>query len=311
VLLYVGFFAIPGALLKGWQGFRNPLTARTSRVSLAAVAAAVLFAMLSETLLPFGDWLSTEGLGPVEIGYHGMRSDVLSPRFAVALTLLSAMSLLWLGSCLPATRQDMHTQIRGFMLWTGGLYIATLAPAVWFFRGFLPDRYMLPVLPVVIVVSFAGMRNPKRLWLVGCFAVLFGLFSIAGVHDMLEREQQVWSLATEAVEGGIPLTAISASAAWDGSHFGPATSQAHEKLQARVRGAILDWAFVDAPVWWIAAFAPQIEPEYVIAVGPLPGAQQLAIRRFEVWTAGTASDVRLYRLPSSHDISDSVVGRPG
>ncbi|MDH5423020.1 MAG: hypothetical protein OEY55_14570, partial [Acidimicrobiia bacterium] len=60
-----------------------------------------------------------------------------------------------------------------------------------------------------------------------------------------------------------------------------------------------DYEWKDDPVWWLAAFAPQIDPKYAIAPSEIKGAEHLGSLSYVQWLGRGDASVRLYRLPDS------------
>jgi hypothetical protein len=127
------------------------------------------------------------------------------------------------------------------------------------------DRYLVVLLPLFLVGFVRSMARPL---LVGWMAVfLIAAGSIAGVHDYLAVNRTRWDLLHDLTAlKGIDPSAIDGGYEWAGWHYAWQGIPARERLES-ARGP-----------WWTTLWAPQIQPEYVVSLSPLPGMTAKEVR---------------------------------
>jgi hypothetical protein len=241
LLFYCGACLLPLALAGSVHGFRTLVTGPTARrrllvgwicavVGLALGFAALGFATSAYTpgmpYLLHGGMLQTAGLGPDNL--MGDRAPVLNPAIRVVLTVLSAASLWLIGALLfrGAVRRRQRARKQGAadllvliaLTQFAGLFAvsANLLNGTWL--SF--DRYLLPVLPPLIVLSLLAIRDIRLSTpLLAAGLAAFMLFSMAATHDWLAFNRQRWELGEKLVAEGVALEQIDAGMEWDGWHL--------------------------------------------------------------------------------------------
>lgn len=123
-----------------------------------------------------------------------------------------------------------------FFIYSLGGVLGAATVVVGISAPFMFDRYVLPVLPMLIVPTLLRLRQTdkagnsplrKLRWL----ALLpLALFAVLGQHDYLARETVRWQAAEELVTQGVPMNKIYAGYAWQGWHL---YAEGEEFLRAR------------------------------------------------------------------------------
>lgn len=129
----------------------------------------------------------------------------------------------------------------------------------WTFRGYNApslDRYLLPLLPLTLILVFWAIREVRAAIPVAWMLTLsMAIFSIIGTRDFLVFHAAVWGLANQLTAEGVKARQIDAGAGWDGYHLYD-YSVAHGITTS-----------VAAP-WWIGLFAPADTADYIVAGAP-------------------------------------------
>ncbi len=145
------------------------------------------------------------------------------------------------------------------------------------------DRYLIPVLPLVLLVVLAHMGPPRMIAWIG--AGVLTVSAVIGVHDYLAWNRTRWDVLQELTERHeIAEQHIDGGYEWAGWHFAWKGVPEHEPS-----------AISRALPWWIRLWAPQIDPCFVISLSPLPGYTVLTTQRCATWLPGW----RIYLLERS------------
>jgi hypothetical protein len=202
-----------------------PLTTRKplawSLVSLAALVistfAAIVFAGLAA---PYGNHILT-GNGivvPGEVWYR-LKATTLPPWFRVALSVPVSFCVYVSASWVIRNRRTLWSPRSAalpiFVVFALG-YMALVLPGV--LMGFAFDRYMLPILPLVMLVILSqlaryGRRLPIAAW--SCLAV-FACYGVATTHDYFASVRARLAAAHAIESGGVGRDHISAGFEYDG-----------------------------------------------------------------------------------------------
>ena len=208
-------------------------------------------------------YLGPYGLGPADI--LGGRRWLVSWQALDVLTALCVISSLLF--VLLLARQLVPPYVADFSRASAGVVLAItlgqgvgILPPSFHFRDWIisVDRYLLPLLPLSLCLGFWALRGLRpsfgASWVV---VTLAALVSIAGTRDVLELQTATWNVARDAVQRGVPLTALDAGAAWDGYALYD-YGLAHGLTQQTPGGP-----------WWTSLFAPATTSEYVVSTTPL------------------------------------------
>jgi hypothetical protein len=150
------------------------------------------------------------------------------------------------------------------------------------YRGYLFDRYLIPLLPALAIPLLwhwqrrAGPWVPQAAWAV---VGLLALYGVATTHDYLAAGRARLQAATRLTSAGIPRAKITAGFEYD----------AWTELE--VSGRIADQDFPDEddpaaaalaqrypvfPPYWFWAHTPSIDPVYFVTYSRLPKLRDLA-----------------------------------
>jgi hypothetical protein len=294
ILVYLGLFALPLALaatpgaaraVAGWgRGRRAALLAWAGAV--AGLVACLAWRGTTQPqharwmpYLKYGAMIHRDGLGPD--GLLGARPPLLPLGGRVALTVLAAGGLVFLGAALA--RRLPRAPRRPA---PGAAPVALVAlVALLQFAAIFPvsahvlvnhwlsfDRYLLPLLPLVLALALwatRGLRLSPALLLLGLLPL--ALFALAGTHDWLAHNRLRWQLGRELVARGVPLERIDAGMEWDGWFLYEASRR--QRLPPRTPGG----------PFWTQVIATATDSTYVVAFAPLPGYAALERREYPAW----------------------------
>jgi len=292
-LLYAGFFVLPliaaavhavPRLLRrvpvgGWLMVAGTVTVLT--VGLIG---------FSRRLMPsVPQFVAPWGLGPNDI--LGGRPDVFGSGFAVGFTVACALSVVVLCVALAGRLgRDRTLESSGPAGLIFALILAQAAAAAGlsflFTESFVSlDRYLLPLVPLIIALSLWALRGIRLARPVGWAAVaLLAVVSVVGTRDLLVFHGAVWDLARHANAQGVDNTELDAGYAWDGYHLHE-YSQEHD-IAARTP---------DGPWWTDDLFAPATNSRFVVAGEPLEGHDVVEVRHYSAWLHGEAVPLYLLR----------------
>jgi len=292
-LLYLGFFILPliGAVLP-FDHHLAPGISPRGRLFAALWALAVIFGVggLAQRgdLMPYlPQFVGPMGLGPPDL--LGGRPLLLGREGQTVLTLVCLLATLVLGFIAArATAAPISVErSRAALLGSIGLgQLFGIFPPSYHFLGWSAgsvDRYLAPLAPIAIVLVLWALRGmPMALPAGWMLVALLALVSIAGTRDYLVFMNEVWSMADQALDAGVPLDRLDAGAGWDGYHLYE-TGMANQ-VAPRTEGG----------PWWIYMNAPATDSTYVVAGAPLAGYDILAERPYSSWLS--RDEPRLFLL---------------
>lgn len=299
VATYAGLVALP-ITLSALRSGREILRTSDRPVFLVTTAWAVTFAVLyyflyRTKLMPFvGNWMRPEGLGPLfgEIAGGRNRTAVLGRTGLLVVTLASfassIASVLLVSRHLrrrwrpPTSNEDGVPSRPASELAArrGASIVGTVAclqvvgvafPALKV--GYPFDRYLLPVLPLALVLVIWAVKD-VRLWRSVAWGLLavYAFLAIVGTRNFLVTQDAVWELAGDAVQAGVPITKIDAGAGWDGYWT-------YEQRQDAATPAY-DRTY---PAWWLDLWGRAIDPTYVVGGGEIDGYRVVRQRSIPRW----------------------------
>ncbi len=252
--------ALSGLLLAPLALLARPRGWRVTAAAAAAMGAAA--GMLGGVPPLPGNVLTAHGLVPDLLPPHGALAPVLSP--------LASWSLLAAG-CLGAAALLVGLDWGWIARRPGAVAVAvtaagTLAAAAVLARPF--DRYLIPVLalagPLAAVGQpSAGRRRRGLAWMCLAVLTLWGAWGSRAVH---QRQDEIWSVASEVVAGGIPADRVDGGFEWNMWHQ-PVPFHPEE---ARPAGSVL--------VWYESYPFTRLRPEARLWVGPPPGGWRVSER---------------------------------
>lgn len=302
-MVYIGLFVFPIVVAvagSAWRLFDLP--SRTAWLVFfvweGVLIAGVTWFWADNRLMPYiPHFLGRAGPGSGDL--RNARPPLASPvAFEWATVAFAATSLLFgLIMARSVRRETLAARPgAGVVLGIAAWQVVGVVPQSFLFRNWIIslDRYLLPLLPgAVVLVLWALDRWPLRQEIAWTLVAAVALFSAAGTRDVLVFQSDVWSLANQLNQRGVPNTRIDAGYAWDAYHL---------------------WEFQDKfdipaqtpdGTWWTDVYARPTDSTYVIAGGPLPGYQILSAHPYSSWLQ--RDPVALYVLRRENAAPDGVV----
>jgi len=278
---YIGLFVLPLTLatIPALRSLHPPLP-RGGRIFLGlwvaiVVAGGLVFAGRDLFMPYIGQYVGLRGIGPTDL--HGGRPQFVDRNERYVLTVLALLSTV-LFALFLATRLFARTapdrSSASLVTMVGVWQVLGVLPPSFHFRNWIisVDRYLLPLVPIVIALLLWSLRDVSLMKpLAWIMVVLYASFSIAGTRDMLVFQDATWNLANQAIEDGVPLTALDAGASWDGYYLYE-YSIANEIPQQTPGGP-----------WWTHLFGPATTSDYVVSTAPLPGYEVVREARYSSW----------------------------
>jgi hypothetical protein len=302
--MYLGLFTLPVALaaLSVWRGLAwgNP-----PRVWFALFLWAVLLVCglahfqqgaPEQQLMPrmpyIAQYLGPYGLGPADLlgGRRWVVSWQAHHHHTPHTHHTTHNNALLLARQTTRPRPDDPSRASaGTVLLVGlGQMIGALPPSFHFRTWIISvDRYLLPLLPLSLCLGLWALRGLRPAY--GASWVLVGLaalVSIAGTRDALVLQQATWDIARQAVQDGVPITALDAGAAWDGYALYD-YGLTHGLTQQTPGGP-----------WWTNLFAPATTSDFVVSSAPLDGYQEVSHREVSSWLSPDPSMLYLLQRTS-------------
>jgi len=268
---YIGFVLVPVVAVIG--ALSGSPRRRIGFGAMCVVATILLW--WSGGLLPsVGNVIGVTGLGPLTqrdtyiLGVNLPQAGVWTTGFwiaATALGVIGAAALAAIGGRDAARRIPRLWRggtERGDWLWimaavTGAGYWASVLLLV-YRQGVCFDRYIVPLLPIALLLLLAGATEPDRRpgWTVcaGAVLVLTGGLSVAATADYLSWNRTRWAALNHLTRDlGIPPARIDGSWEFNGTMlFDPDYRASPGKS-----------------LWWVR------RDDYMLASGPLPGYREV------------------------------------
>ncbi|HEX2048375.1 MAG TPA: glycosyltransferase family 39 protein [Acidimicrobiales bacterium] len=284
-LMYVGFFTLPvvaGALARPRQLLAvHGWGARALVAAWSVVVVGGLFHWRYRTRFPYlPQFVSRRGLGPDDILLA--RPAILDRADQHVLTALIAVAAIGAGFAVCRSLDQRPSAGPGLVLVV--CVAVTQAAAVlpgsfvfinWYSEGYLTpgtDRYLLPLLPLVVCLVLAGLREVRlsRPLAAATLAVVAAV-SVAGTRDSLVFQRTIWETAEATARSGVPRWKIDGGAPWDGYHLWEYSVT--EQIPVQTEGV----------AWWLYVFAPASDSTYVVAGAPLDGYDVLRTIPYSSW----------------------------
>lgn len=309
--VYPGLFVLPVAVAA--LGAVPSLARQVPRARWAVVG--LWGGVLLAGFVAFGDgampyvqsFFTVAGLGP-RGDLRGGTVAVYGRDLGVVMTVacVLAMLVVLLGSLRRRMGPRAVEDERAHLVWwiIGGQALGAVVTSVntQSFGGFSRDRYLLPLLPLVIGVALWGLRE-VRIFLPVAWAAVVALaaYSVIGTHDSLARQEAVWAVADDAVADGVAPTELDAGAGWASYRlYGAGVAQGQPPATAGTalkRKLLLSASDVGA--WWIPFYAPEVTSEYVVTSDELDLYTTLRRVEYSSWMSPRPKYVYLVRRDDS------------
>lgn len=260
------------AALSGRRAARRALPVLALLLALVALAAVVDVgwppALASSFIWTYGELGATESL------VAGNPTPLVPAAIVGGATVLGLLSS---ALALGVTRRRLRAP-ESFLVWSLAGHVGLMA-ILWLFY----DRYLLPLLPLLIALLLSGRPALHRAAFTALLAV-FALVSVAGVRDHLAYNEALWKGVTMLRQLGVPDSEVDGGYVVDGwLHY------------ARPEHAPRD---IDGNAFYPWLTTPGGLLRYQVANEPLPGWQVVEPVPFERWIGRSGSIYVLERAPA-------------
>ncbi len=280
-IAYTGFFVLPliiGAMVGVWRALGNLPTyaIRTVIAAVAITAAGMAWFWNEGRLMPYIPHFFGRG-GPGSGDLQHSRPPLFQPSVFELLTIACGVAaicaLVMFLRSVAAPHRFGRSGI-GLLTCLLGWQAAGVLPQSFLFRNWIIslDRYLLPMLPFIVLIAVWAVDDRELLPLLAWPAVAaVALFSIAGTRDVLVFQSDVWQIARQLNAAGVPSTRLDAGYAWDAYHLWEFSYQNH-----------LEPRSVNGP-WWVMSYAQATDSTYVIAGAPIEGYMVISAHEYSSW----------------------------
>jgi len=280
-IAYTGFFVLPliiGASIGVWRALGNLPTYAIRLVigAVAVTAAGIAWFWNQGRLMPYIPHFFGRG-GPGSGDLQHSRPPLFGPNVFEMLTIACGVAaicavVLFLRS-IGIPKRFGRSGI-GLLTCLLGWQAIGVLPQSFLFRNWIIslDRYLLPMLPFVVVIAVWAVDDREIMPLLAWPAIAaLALFSIAGTRDVLVFQSDVWQVARALNTAGVPNTRLDAGYAWDAYHLWEFSYQNH--LGPRTPNG----------PWWVMAYAQATDSNYVIAGAPIQGYVVISAHEYSSW----------------------------
>ena len=225
-----------------------------------------------------GQFFCRSGIGPPDV--LGARPDLIDPDLRRWLTAAAVLGALLMLAILAGRVGSATSPLRS----RAGLVLAMLAIQVvgilppsfqYINRGYSLDRYLLPLLPLTIVLVLWALRGR---WLVQplgwAMIAAVAVFSVMGTRDYLVYMDSVWAYARYANSIGITNEQLDAGAAWDGYYL--YTYGLENGISPRT-------PYTEGRPWWVTFYGAPTDSSYAISGTPRDGYTIVESRIYDSW----------------------------
>lgn len=297
-IMYIGFFLLPitTASLAGGaaliRGMRCSGWIIATVWILAAFAGVVFFSHTKRRMPYISQFMGAGGLGPADV--RGSRPALFEQPMFDVLTAICLISTIVAVLFIARNLSARFAELRNGAGLIGVVLVFQVAGAIppsyhYIHRGYSLDRYLLPLLPLVLVLAIWSLNDINIALPVGWAVILvFGVFAVLGTRDYLRYLDAVWDVAAYATEAGARPEQIEAGAAWDGYHlYTYGVDQGIDRARTR-----------DGP-WWTYFFGKASTSTYVVAGEPLEGYDVVATFPYSSTLQSKPTILYLLRLPAA------------
>jgi len=238
------------------------------RVVMLAALFFLLFVFVTVSdhgrLMPYiPQFLNSSGIGPNDVPGGRVRLVTWDEAW-IWITVASAFGTLVAGSWVyrrVGERRAGGPGVIGLVAWIAAWqFIGTIPPSYQYIaRGGSLDRYLLPLVPLAIVIALWATRDVPLVQPVAWIGIaLFAVVSTAGVRDYLTYLGAVWEMAEEANAAGVTNDHLDAGSGWDGYYLYQEMIDQNITKSRSPRGS----------PWWVYFYAKPTDSTYVISTDP-------------------------------------------
>lgn len=290
VLFYAGLLLLPVilAIAPRWRAepkgalFRSPITFYAFGTWAIVVVAGLYFAGRRQHEMPFApQFVGLGGFGPPDVIGSRQRLVERGTEFTIALTIVAAIGAIVIG--LLICRQlisERSPERAGFWLvamvgvWQ---FVGVFPPSYHYTnRGVTLDRYLLPVIAVLIIATMWSLRDVRLFQPIAWLALAgVAVFSTAAERDYLVFMDAIWDMAEYANENGVENDRLDAGSGWDGYHL----------YRVMVDENVTKARSPAGSPWWVYFYAKPTDSSYIVSTKPdaRNGYVQVEEREYDQW----------------------------
>lgn len=290
VLFYAGVLLVPLVVaITPWRKdppkralFTSPATYYAFSLWLTVVVAGLYFAGRRNHAMPLApQFVGPGGFGPPDVIGSRRRLFERGTELPIMLTVVAAIGAIILGLVICRRLMSEATPERaGFWLVTMvGLwqFVGIFPPSYHYInRGVTLDRYLLPVIAVLIIVTMWSLRDVKVFQPLAWLALAgVAVFSSVAERDYLVFMDTIWNMAEYANENGVENDRLDAGSGWDGYHL----------YQLMLEENITKARSPAGSPWWVYFYAKPTDSSYIVSTDPsaVPGYVRVATREYDQW----------------------------
>ena len=302
VLFYAGILLFPLLVaIAPWRFrdrdvslFRSPLSYFVFGAWTAVVIGGLYFAGRRGHEMPFApQFVGLGGLGPPDVLGSRQRLVERGGELTIWLTVVAALGAILLGLAICRKLFSESTPERaGFWLvaMVGFWQLVGVLPPSYHYinRGVTLDRYLLPVIAILIIAALWALRDIDLFQPIAWLALaVVAVFSIAGARDYLVFMDAIWDMAEYANENGVDNDRLDAGSGWDGYHLYTVMLDENITKARSPRGS----------PWWVYFYAKPTDSSYVVTTdtAAVRGYVRVATREYDQWLEDDPVHVYLMR----------------
>ncbi|MBA2758305.1 MAG: glycosyltransferase family 39 protein [Chloroflexia bacterium] len=303
VLFYAGLFLLPVlvAILPRRRASDNS-TLFSSPVGFYACGAWTTVVLLGLYLagrrnheMPFASqFFGLGNVGPPDVLGSRQRLIERGTELPIALTIASAIGAILIGFviCRCLISEPSPERAGFWLIGVVGLWqlVGIFPPSYHYLnRGVTLDRYLLPVIALVIIAVLWALRDVRLLQPVSwVLLAAVAVYSTMATRDYLVYMDSIWSMARYANENGVENDRLDAGSGWDGYHL--YTLMLEEDI-TRARSP-------QGSPWWVYFYAKPTDSSYIVATDPnvRRGYVTVESREYDQWLEDDPVSVYLLKL---------------
>jgi hypothetical protein len=290
VLFYAGLFLLPVLVAifpRRRSGettalFSSPLGFYACGAWTTVVLLGLYFAGRRNHEMPFASqFFGLGNVGPPDVLGSRQRLIERGTEIPIALTIASAIGAILIGFviCRRIISEPSPERAGFWLIAMVGLWqlVGIFPPSYHYLnRGVTLDRYLLPVIALLIIAVLWALRDVRLLQPVSwVLLAAVAVYSTMATRDYLVYMDAVWSMARYANENGVENDRLDAGSGWDGYHL--YTIMLDENI-TRARSP-------QGSPWWVYFYAKPTDSSYIVATNPnvRQGYVTVESREYDQW----------------------------
>jgi len=289
-LFYAGLLLLPLLVaIVPWRRRERSLTLFSSPLPfyafiawMAVVLAGLYHAGRRGQEMPFApQFVGLGGLGPPDVRGSRQRLIERGSELTIALTIVAAIGAILFGLVIcRRLLAEASPERAGFWLvaFVGFWQLVGVFPPSYHYtnRGVTLDRYLLPVIAILIIATLWALRDVDFVQPLSWLALAaVAIFSVAGVRDYLVFMDAIWDMARYANENGVENDRLDAGSGWDGYHLYTVMLDENITRSRSPKGS----------PWWLTFYAKPTDSSYIVTTDPstLRGYVRVQTREYDQW----------------------------